>query len=460
MWLEKNGDIRFAPTPGFVGTGSFAYTLQTPGGELVERLATVLVHNVNDFPLLSDDTFSLPEGEIFYLDRLLANDRDPDGDTLLLDHFRGIEHGQVALTNGQLAFVPEQGYHGDIEFSYWIRDHVTSYPVMASATLTYTDVNEGPVAGDDRFIIIEETPLVTSVDKILANDIEHDGEVVTFVDLGSAVHGMVGMQADGSILFMPAVDYAGTEAGFHYHVQDGSGNIATGWVAVEVLDRREAPVVLDGARGQIQEDEILTFSPEEIRTFVYDPDGDALHLERITNVTGGTIVVHGGYYAFVPHAEYSGLASFDYLVSDNHQGTVAGHLELDVIPVNDAIDTGTDVLSTDEEQLATTSIAELLANDRDVDGSTVTFVAIGESSHGTVAVDDNGTIAFTPEVDYCGEEAGFLYIVEDSEGLASIGQARVLVAGVNDAPGSRRRNPWAPGRSAAHLRCRNPSRVA
>ena len=159
VWLETNGDLRFAPTPGFVGTGSFVYTVKTPSGELVERLATVLVHNVNDQPLLADDTFSLPEGEMFYLDRLSANDRDPEGDTLLLDHFRGVEHGEVALVNGRLAFVPEEGYHGDIEFSYWIRDHAASYPVMAWATLTYTDINKGPVPGDDRFIVIEDTPL-------------------------------------------------------------------------------------------------------------------------------------------------------------------------------------------------------------------------------------------------------------------------------------------------------------
>ncbi|MBU1566179.1 MAG: tandem-95 repeat protein [Proteobacteria bacterium] len=435
VWLDTNGDIRFAPTPGFVGTGSFIYTVISPTGELVERIATVLVQNVNDLPQLQDDTFSLAEGEIFYLDRLLANDSDPEGDSLLLDHFRGVEHGKVAMVGGRLAFIPDEGYHGDIEFTYWVRDHADAYPVMARVTLAYNDVNTGATPADDRFIIMEDTPLIVSTSKLLANDVEHDGEAITFAGLGAATHGTVEMQPDGSILFTPEQDYAGTGAGFLYRVQDASGNISTGWVAVEVLDKREAPIVLSNTREPLLEDHVLTFSPDEVAKFIHDADGDAVHLERITNVIGGSIAVRNGYYAFIPNADYFGPASFDYLANDNHRGTVEGHLQFEIAPVNDAINTGTDILTTKEEQPVSTTVAALLAGDSDVDGTVFTFAGLGASLHGTVTV-DGGTITFTPDADYFGSAAGFEYLVEDSEGLASVGWVQVLVAGVNDAPQS------------------------
>ena len=92
VWQEANGDIRFTADPDYVGNASFEYTLRSPAGDLVVRQAFVLVGDVNDLPVLHDDAFTLNEGETFALDRLLANDTDPEGDSLVLDHFRGIGH--------------------------------------------------------------------------------------------------------------------------------------------------------------------------------------------------------------------------------------------------------------------------------------------------------------------------------------------------------------------------------
>ncbi len=435
VWRDANGDIRFEPNPGFVGTSSFSYTVMTPEGELVERVASVIVHNVNDAPVLQDDSFTLDEGESFYLDQLLANDYDPDGDSLLIDHLRGVEHGEVSMLGGRLVFIPEEGYFGDVEFSYWVRDHATSYPVMGNAILSYRDVNRGVTTGDDRFLIMEDTVLTTDVDTLLTNDLEFDGESITFTGLGSASHGSVSLQPDGkTILFTPDQDYSGNEAGFSYSVTDESGHITTGWAEINVLDSREPPVVTSTSHESILEDTILTFSPAEVAKFVSDVDGDSLRLDMITNVTGGTIIVRDGYYSFVPDADYSGPASFDYRANDNHRGTVEGHLEFDVIAANDPIDTGTDVLIATEDQSVTTTVTGLLSNDTDVDGSIFTFVALGAAHHGTVVQGSNGDILFTPDKDYSGDQAGFSYTVRDSEGLESVGLVQVQVAGVNDRP--------------------------
>ncbi|BHH84967.1 tandem-95 repeat protein [Desulforhopalus sp. 52FAK] len=434
VWQDDNGDLRFEPLPGFVGTSSFSYTLKTPDGQLVEQVATVVVKNVNDAPQLTDDSYTLIEGEALYLDRLLNNDSDPEGDTLEFDHFHGLEHGSLSLIGGRLAFVPEEGYFGDVAFSYWVRDHATSYPVMAQVNIHYVDSNTGAQTGDDHFIILEENSLTTSKDKLLSNDVEHDGEAIVFTGLGAAVHGVVTEAADGSIVFTPEPDYTGDQAGFYYNVEDASGNSSTGWAGVDVLDVREAPVVVSSSHVAIAEDEILPFTSEEIATFVYDPDGDDLHFDFITNVTGGTISFTGGIYVFIPDADYSGRASFDCQANDNHRGVVSGHLEFDITPVNDAIDTGSDRLTTLEEQAVTTTVTDLTANDTDVDGAVIDFVSLGAARNGLVTMDGAGNITFTPDSDYAGSDAGFEYIVKDSEGLESTGWVEVEVTGVNDTP--------------------------
>ncbi|WP_163339145.1 tandem-95 repeat protein [Desulfopila sp. IMCC35008] len=433
VWQEDGGDIRFEPSPDFAGVSSFTYYLQSPSGQRIEKSATVLVENVNDAPELVDDTITLHEGEVLYLDRLLGNDHDPEGDGLLIDHLRGVEHGEVVMVNGRLAFIPEEGYYGDVEFSYWVRDHADSYPVMAVANISVMDRNLGPQAGNDRFLVLEDTALITTADKLLANDEEHDGESLIFDGLSSARHGVVSQRPDGSIEFIPDANYVGTEAGFYYHVKDESGNSSSAWVGVEVLDTREAPVVIADTIDPLAEDELLTFTPQKLSEFIYDADGDVLHLEMISNVTGGAIITRNGYYSFLPDANYSGKASFDYRANDNHRGIVDGHLEFEVLPENDPIITGEDSGTTIEEQAVTFKVADLLINDSDIDGSVLSFSGLGESKNGTVSVDGD-VITFQPDQDYAGDEAGFDYRVVDSDGVESIGSVLIQVENVNDAP--------------------------
>jgi predicted esterase YcpF (UPF0227 family) len=171
---DDNGDIRFQADPDFTGTASFSYSLLDSSGNLVEKEARVIVGEVNDPPLPADDEFTLNEGERFFLEKLLTNDTDPEGDILKIDHLRDLDHGRIIREDGHLFFHPEAGFTGDIVFSYWVRDHASSYPVMGSSILHYVDKNLAPTAREDRFLIMEENELNTTVARLLANDTEFD----------------------------------------------------------------------------------------------------------------------------------------------------------------------------------------------------------------------------------------------------------------------------------------------
>ena len=93
----------------------------------------------------------------------------------------------------------------------------------------------------------------------------------------------------------------------------------------------------------------------------------------------------------------------------------------------DAVD---DSATLDED----TSLAiAVLTNDNDPDGDPLTVAATTSPSHGSVAVNPEGTITYTPEANYHGSDS-FTYTIGDGRGGADTATVSVTVSPVNDAP--------------------------
>lgn len=91
-----------------------------------------------------------------------------------------------------------------------------------------------------------------------------------------------------------------------------------------------------------------------------------------------------------------------------------------------------DTRTTAEDTALVIQASSLAGNDTDLDGDSLTVTAVGEASHGTVAL-VNGQITFTPDADYNGP-ASFSYTVSDGKGGMDSATVAVNVAPVNDAP--------------------------
>ncbi|MBV7564673.1 Ig-like domain-containing protein [Pseudomonas sp. sia0905] len=85
-------------------------------------------------------------------------------------------------------------------------------------------------------------------------------------------------------------------------------------------------------------------------------------------------------------------------------------------------------LITGHDNALTISQATLLANDSDADGDTLRIVGVDNPKHGTVTLNDNGTITFTPASNYYGP-ASFSYTVSDGNGGTSTATVTVNVTG-------------------------------
>ena len=93
---------------------------------------------------------------------------------------------------------------------------------------------------------------------------------------------------------------------------------------------------------------------------------------------------------------------------------------------------GTSLL-TDEDVSLVIDPSSLLTNDMDVDGDVISIVSVQDAESGTVEIDGDGNVVFTPDTNYNGE-ATFTYTIDDGNGNTDTATATLNVESVNDAP--------------------------
>ncbi len=118
---------------------------QDPHGAAAETRVVVTVTNVNERPEAEDDAAETPEDEAVTVD-VLANDTDPDGDSLRVESVSAPEHGTTRIAaGGGVLYTPEANYHGADRFTYVVTDP-EGETASAAVEVTILSVNDAPVA--------------------------------------------------------------------------------------------------------------------------------------------------------------------------------------------------------------------------------------------------------------------------------------------------------------------------
>ncbi|WP_156356153.1 Ig-like domain-containing protein [Sphingomonas sp. Leaf22] len=196
------------------------------------------------------------------------------------------------------------------------------------------------------------------------------------------------------------------------------------------------------------EDTAVTF---DVRTNDSDRDGGTLSVTQINGtaitttapvtITGGVVSLNGdGRLTFTPAANFNGSPTFTYTVSDGQGGTATATVTGTVTAVNDAPVATNDSFTTAEDTAVTITV---LANDRDVDGDTLTVTQINGTAitaaapvtitGGVVSLNAAGGLLFTPTANFNGSPS-FTYTVSDGKGGTATATVNGTVTPVNDAP--------------------------
>jgi large repetitive protein len=434
---DLGGFFIYTPNPNYFGTDTFTYYANDGQGNSNETTVHVTILPVNDAPIAFNDAASTDEDTPVNV-VVLSNDIDID-DVLIGSMIVIVDspsHGTLTVdTNtGEVEYKPSQDYHGSDSFTYQVKDASDALSNVATVTLVINPVNDAPVANPDLATTNEEVAVSIPV---LANDIDVDNTLdgSSLILVNAPSHGTAVIEpATGTIQYTPETDYNGNDS-FSYQLEDQDGAMsAAAVVTITVAPVNDAPVANPDVATTPED------IPVSISVLSNDTDVDNTWTEAIliisANPSHGAAVVEPatGKILFTPEQNYYGNDSFTYQIKDA-QGALSNitSVSIEITPVNDAPVANDDAATTAEEM---PFAVDVLANDTDIDNNmnTANLIIVGNPAKGTAVVEANGTISYSPEKDFTGEDS-FTYQVEDEAGAKSnVATVTITVINVNDPP--------------------------
>jgi regulation of enolase protein 1 (concanavalin A-like superfamily) len=190
-----------------------------------------------------------------------------------------------------------------------------------------------PVAEDDAFGVVVDTPLSLSVaEDLLANDSDANGDPLSLVGFTQPSNGTLVDNGDGTLTYTPATGYEGPDS-FTYTVSDGNGGSDTATVALYVNTTGNFPPVAEDDTARARIGAPLVIAVADLLANDRDAEGAALSLTGFTQPAHGTLVDNGdGTLTYTPEDGYIGLDGFSYTITDGLD-TDTADVELVVEPV-------------------------------------------------------------------------------------------------------------------------------
>ncbi len=426
--------LTFQPAANFTGTTTFTYTISDGNGGTDTATVSVTVTAVNDPPTAVDDARTVVEDSGATALGVLANDSIlPDtGETLTITAVTQPANGTVVIIGGgtNLTFQPAANFTGTTTFTYTISDG-NGGTDTATVTMTVTPVNDPPTAVDDARTVAEDSGATAL--GVLANDsiLPDTGETLTITAVTQPANGTVVIVASGgNVTFQPAANFTGTTT-FTYTISDGNGGTDTAAVTMTVTPVNDPPTAVDDART-VAEDSGATALGVLANDSILPDSGETLTITAVTQPANGTVVIvaGGSDLTFQPAAEFHGTTTFTYTISDGNGGTATATVTITVTSVNDVPHAVSDIANV---ALGGTVTIPVLANDQGLGDAPVVVTATAPS-HGTLVVNGDGTINYTPTPGYDGPDT-FTYTITDADGETSTATVAVAVGTDTDGDG-------------------------
>ncbi|MEM1163167.1 MAG: Ig-like domain-containing protein, partial [Pseudomonadota bacterium] len=404
----------------------------------------------NTPPTAVDDFGSVTEDGQIALD-LLLNDSDDDGDVVTVSLAGGASPStEITLTTmaGRTAVVTVSATGilsfdaaaGDFQamkstdtdsftLTYEISDG-NGGTATADATVTIQGVNDGPVAVDDMYMVPESGATVLN---ILDNDSDPENDELTVTLLSQPAEGGITLNADGTVTFDPAGDFATLSDGqtatvtFDYQISDGEfTDTATVTVVVEGEGVCEPyPDVTSAATGTLFDGTELTVSltgPDQtcsdtgsfrLAVDLGDKANETYNVVFVVDVSGSTSqeTIDG---VPVLDAQIAALQSLtDELMA---QGLPDGALTITIVPFNTSADPTFPVDTNGDNIPDTPFFAETFGDDEtlsdlDVDAYLNNLASGGETNYFAAVLQATNAVAqLDPTL---GQENNIVYFLTD-----------------------------------------------
>jgi len=416
--INAETSVSYIPNPGFNGIDVFTYIVSDGTGGTDTATVTIAISAVNDPPTALDDSEATDE-ETPVVIHVLPNDSDPDGDTLVIQSLTQPSNGSTVKDGETLIYTPLPDFNGVDSFTYTISDG-NGGTDTATVTIAVAAVNDPPSAQDDSDSTDENTPVVIDV---LPNDSDPDSDSLTVQSVTQPDNGSV-VNNGTDVTYIPDSEFSGIDV-FTYTISDGNGGTDTATVTIAVAAVNDPPSAQDDSDSTDENTPVnIDVLPNDS-----DPDGDNLTVQSVTQPDNGSVINNGTDILYTPNADFNGVDIFTYTISDGSGETATATVAVTVAAVNDPPIAQDDSDSTDED---TPAVIDVLPNDFDPDGDTLTVQSVTQPANGTVA--NNGTdVVYTPDAAFNGIDV-FTYTISDGSGGTATATVTVAVAAINDPP--------------------------
>lgn len=420
----ENGQLRYTPVAGYVGSDTYTYTVFSNG---VRETATVTVNMLNTPPTSADFALTTAEdtplsGNV--MDRVSDGDNDPlaltqfsvDNVTYNAGQTATMAAGTLVMNrDGNWTYNPAADWNGAVP--------VIRFTVVDGndGGITQSVLNIGVVPVGDTFndfaIVHSDNPVIVPV---LDNDTFSTPDARLTLTAGTPVAGslfsrtdqggQVRVLSDNTVQYLPPQGYTGIDT-FTYTVTTPDGHQEIGTVTIAVLNGTPAA----------QQTSLMTpeDTPQLIGLFnAVDPEGDVLTLVSVTvnNLTTsleganeklvtipdiGTLRIFANRdFIFTPVADWNGVVpQITYTVTDGqNNGAVDGTLFIVVTP---EIDAHNDSYSLHAGQ---SSVQSPMDNDTFSNPDRL-ISSVTQGQHGRVEISPDGQqITYTPDPAFVGQD--------------------------------------------------------
>ena len=407
-----------------------------------DQADTVWLNNKNA-PVARDDSFAVPPDSSGNILNVLANDDDPDGDSLTIVDVGTALHGSAGTGGSTVIYTPNPGFNGVDVFTYTVSD-----PGLLTDTATVTVTVGGgnpPVAQDDAAATDEDVAVTIDV---LANDSDPDGQTPILQSVGAAANGTTAIDAN-RVRYTPDADVFGTDT-FTYTISDG-WLTDTARVTVTIVAVEDAPT-LDAISNQtIAEDSVYALTLNNITSGAFN-ENQTLTVTAQTVFNPGLVpdpsVIYTspnatGTLSLAPVADQFGMAQIEVTVSDG-AGQTMRSFWVTVDSVNDPplVDSVADQAVDEDSGAHTVFVTGIDAGPANESGQRPSLAMSAASMdtglipHPTVSYNtssySHGSVTFTPVADRFGATT---VVVTVTDGLSeTVRTFQVTVNPVNDPP--------------------------
>ncbi len=378
---------------------------------------TVTITGTNDGPVANADSGSVNEDGSVVFD-VLANDTDAESDTLQIDSFTQPANGTVTTgADGTLVYTPDPDYNGSDSFTYTISDGQGGTDT-STVSVVVNAVNDAPVAADDAGTTYAITYTSSwDYDLNAGNDYTNEGVLLTAIG---------GTTVDGSGPTMGVDGYASNDSG-------------------QMIDPADGVNPAEGISFFFNEGDNVTPKVVEYAVIDFGNFGKQdTAIWTIYDSTDPNVVIASGEYTWDGNPNdailtIEGYGQFDTLVITN--GDTDSTFSIDQVLVSSH---GSE--SFVEGATLYFTADDLLINDTDVDGDTLSVSGIYDADSGTytdsvtldsgavVTLDTDGNVLYDPSgiLGTPPESDSFVYQVSDSSGATDTSSVNVTFTPVDN----------------------------